>query len=92
MKFYYPVILAEKEDGTWHGHFPDLAMCEVHAASLEDALDKAVEAAYAWIDLELLEEDPHLPPATDWADIPLKENEQVREILVNYRFSEGWEE
>ena len=92
MKFYYPVILKQKKENLWHGRFPDLAMCEVTGDSLEDVLDRAVEAARDWIDLELNEEDPQLPAATDPVDIVLEKDEEVREILVNYRMTEGWEE
>lgn len=92
MKFYYPVIIRKQPDGSWYGSFPDLALCEAAGESEEDILDRAAEAAWNWIDLELSEEDPVLPPATDPVDIVLKENEQVREILINYRMTEGWEE
>ena len=92
MKFFYPVIIKQLSDSSFHGFFPDLAMCEVRGDSLEDVLDEAVQAAYAWIDLELSEEDPQLPAATDPADIALHENEQVREILINYRMTDGWDE
>lgn len=92
MKFYYPVILRQLDEARWHGRFPDLAMCEVTGDSVEDVLDKAVEAARDWIDLELNEEDPQLPAATDPVDIPLADREEVREILINYRMTDGWEE
>ena len=92
MKFYYPVIVQKKTDGTYYAHFPDLKMCEAVGDTMEDVLEHATEAAWNWINLELQEEEPDLPPATDSVDMKLAENEEVREILVNYRMTEGWEE
>lgn len=92
MKFYYPVIVRRLSDGSYSAHFPDLKMCEASGRTMEDVLEHATEAAWNWIDLELQEEDPDLPPATDPVDMNLENNEEVREILVNYRMTEGWEE
>lgn len=92
MKFYYPVVIRKQPDNTWYGFFPDLAMCEVTGDSVEDVLDRAADAAWTWIDLELSEDEPRLPAATDPVDIPVMKNEQVREILINYRMTDGWEE
>lgn len=92
MKFYYPVILTKKEDGSYHGSFPDLAMCEVDGKDEFDVLAKAQEAAYTWIDVEMQEDDPKLPPTTDPKDIEKKPGTDVRMILVNYRLTEGWDE
>lgn len=66
------------------------------AAAPGDTLDEAVgnanEAATDWITLELSEEEPDLPYITDVADLPLKEGDVVRQISVNIRFYEGWDE
>lgn len=92
MKFYYPVIISRKQDGTFHGTFPDLEMCDVDAGSLNDLLFAAQEAAYSWIDVEMHEDEPIMPPATDLEDLHPAEGEDVRMILVNYRLTEGWDE
>lgn len=92
MRFIYPAVFRENPDGSWHAAFPDLAMCEADGYSLDDAIRNANAAAYDWIDLEMHEEEPDMPPATDPADIPLGENEIVRKILVIYRILEGWDE
>jgi predicted RNase H-like HicB family nuclease len=92
MRFIYPAVIEEKEDGSFHASFPDLTMCEADGSSMMEVLRNAVSAAHDWIDLELSEEDPVLPPATDKADLTLKENETVRDILVIYRMHEGWDE
>lgn len=92
MRFIYPAVFSEKPDGTWHAVFPDLAMCEADGSSLDDCIRNANEAARDWIDLELHEDEPDLPPATSPEDIELKEGEIVRRILVIYRMLEGWDE
>ena len=92
MKFYYPAVIREEADGRFHAVFPDLATCEAYGDSLEEVLDHAVEAARCWIEAELEEEEPDLPSAADPADISTESGETVRNILVNYRFTEGWEE
>ncbi|MCF0145189.1 MAG: type II toxin-antitoxin system HicB family antitoxin [Eubacterium sp.] len=92
MKFYYPVIIKKESETRYHAVFPDLEQCEASGNSLEDVLDHSVEAARCWIEAELEEEEPDLPPATDPADISVSSDEIVRNILVNYRFTEGWEE
>lgn len=92
MKFYYPTVIRVEENGRYHAVFPDLEACEAFGSTLEDVLDEAVEAARCWIQAELEEEEPDLPSATDPVDITLSPGEQVRNILINYRFAEGWEE
>jgi predicted RNase H-like HicB family nuclease len=91
MKFIYPAVFSRKDDGTYEGYFPDLEHCFAKGETLEDAVEDANEAATTWISLELEEECP-LPPVTDVNDIHLAENEVIRNISVNYRFMEGWEE
>lgn len=92
MKFIYPAIIRQTESGLFQATFPDLDCCEATGETLEDAVDKANEAAYDWIYLELSEEGAHLPPVTDINDIIPKDGETVRNICVNVRFTEGWEE
>ena len=59
---------------------------------LDDAIDNANEAARTWITVELEEEDPIFPHVSDLEDIELAEDEIVRNISVNIRFYEGWDE
>ena len=92
MRFIYPAVFSQKPDGTWHAVFPDLTMCEADGHSLDDAIRNATAAAYDWIDLELHEDEPDMPPATDPRDIKTAEGEIVRRILVIYRMLEGWDE
>lgn len=91
MKFIYPAVF-KKVNNYYEGYFPDLEDCFGRGETLEDALDDAREAATSWIEVELEEEDCHLPPVSDENDLQLEENEVVRNILVNIRFMEGWDE
>ena len=50
------------------------------------------QAARNWLSLELTEEDPFIPYVSDEEDIDLKEGEFIRNISVNIRFYEGWDE
>ena len=92
MKFFYPAVIKKINEHSYHAVFPDLALCEAKGDSLEDVLDKATEAAASWIEVELQEEEPDLPSATDPVDIPLGPDEVVRIILVNHKFFDGWDE
>lgn len=92
MKFIYPAVFQKTEDGTWEGYFPDLESCRAKGDTLDDAVDNANEAAYDWISLELMEEEVMLPRVSDASDLDLKEGEVVRNISVNIRFTEGWDE
>ena len=92
MTFTYPVIVTRKEDGTFEGEFPDLAMCTCSGKTLFDCLEDAREQAFNWIDLELNEDDPHMPAVTDLHEIQAGEGQEVRNIMIHYRFFEGWDE
>ena len=83
MKFIYPARISRTERGTWRAVFPD---------TVEEAVELANEAACDWISLELSEEDGQLPPVTDVRDMELEEDEIIRNICVNIRFTDGWDE
>ena len=57
MKFIYPAVFRKTETGTYKGYFPDLECCYAEGETLDDAIEKANEAAYDWISLELSEDD-----------------------------------
>ena len=92
MKFIYPAVIRKETDGTYTAKLPDLEDCEAVGDSLDDVIEKANEAAVGWLELELSEEVPMLPPVTDKEDIALAENELVRDICANVKFYDGWEE
>ena len=54
--------------------------------------DNANEAARNWISVELEEDEPLIPYVSDIEDIPVQEGDIVRNISVNIRFYEGWDE
>ena len=78
MKFTYPAVIGKEENGSWKAVLPDLACCE----------------ADDWIELELSEDEVNLPPISDPRDLEqhLKEGQQVRQICVNIRLFDGWDE
>lgn len=92
MKFIYPAVISRRESGAYQALFPDLESCEAEGETLEEAVERANEAAYDWIELELSEEGGQLPPASDERDLALKDGDVVRNICVNIRFLDGWDE
>ena len=93
MKFIYPAVFRKTEEGRYKSYFPDLELnCYGEGDTLDDAIDDSNEAARNWLSLELTEEDPFIPYVSDEEDIELKEGEFIRNISVNIRFYEGWDE
>ena len=84
MKFTYPAVFHKTEQGTYEGYFPDLACCYAKGDTLDEALEDAIHSAYDWISLEL--------PVSDVADLGKSEGEIARNIAVNIRLFEGWDE
>ena len=91
MNFIYPAIIRKTETG-YHARFPDLAMCEAEAPTLDETLDEARHAMEAWITAEFEEDEPEMPAISDPEDMDLADGEFVRNILVIYRFYDGWDE
>ncbi|MBQ3392039.1 MAG: type II toxin-antitoxin system HicB family antitoxin [Lachnospiraceae bacterium] len=91
MMFYYPAVFRQKEDGTYHAYFPDLAMCTAEGETLDDCINDAIEACRTWIQVEL-EETMDLPYVSDPEDIPMQEGDFVRTIGVTIRLYDGWDE
>lgn len=92
MKFIYPAVFRKNETGGYDAFFPDLECCEASGPTLDDAIENANEAARNWITVELEEEDPVMPYVSDPADIRVREGDIIRNISVNIRFYEGWDE
>ena len=52
MKIVYPAVFSKKEDGEgYKAYFPDLEGCVAEGSELEDAADRAREAATDWIQI-----------------------------------------
>ena len=92
MKFIYPAVFKKTDDGRYRGTFPDLESCYGEGDTLDEAIENANAAAFDWISLELSEEVPELPPITDPDDMDLEEGDVVRNIQVNIRLYDGWDE
>ena len=92
MKFIYPAVFCENEGGTFEGYFPDLTGCTVAADTLEEAIEEANEAARTWIEAELADDEPAMPPVSDIEDLAQDKKATVRNICVTVRFYEGWDE
>ena len=92
MKFIYPAVFRKNEDGGYHAFFPDLEYCEADGETLDDAIEKANEACRTWIEVELEEDGPVMPYVSDIEDIKVQDGDVVRNISVNIRFYEGWDE
>ena len=67
-------------------------LCYAKGDTLDEALEDAIHSAYDWISLELTEEEPDFPPVSDVADLGKSEGEIARNIAVNIRLFEGWDE
>ena len=50
------------------------------------------EAAYNWIYAEVMEDEMDLPAISDESDLDLLEEDIVRNIQVNIRMYDGWDE
>lgn len=92
MKFIYPAVFRKNEAGGYHAFFPDLECCEADGETLDDAIEKANEACRTWIEVELEEDEPVMPYVSDIEDIEVEDGDVVRNISVNIRFYEGWDE
>ena len=92
MKFIYPAVFRPTEDKKYNAFFPDLACCEAQGDTLDDDIENANAAANDWIYTELMEFEGKLPPVSDESDLDLQEGDVVRNISVNIRFQDGWDE
>ncbi len=92
MKFIYPAIISETDNG-YRADFPDLNCCEAFGETLEETVDAANAAMYDWICLELSEEGT-LPPISDGQDLRrrLGPGQTIRNICVNVVLTDGWDE
>lgn len=92
MVFVYPAVFRKTEDDKYEGVFPDLEGCYGKGDTLEEAIEDANSALYDWIYVELTEFEGNLPGRTEHADIVLEDGEEIRNISVNIRFTDGWDE
>ena len=92
MKIIYPAVFRPTEDKKYNAFFPDLACCEANGDTLDDVIVYVNDSAYYVIYTELMEFEGKLPPVSDESDLELQEGDVVRNISVNIRFQDGWDE
>lgn len=92
MKFVYPAVFHKTDKNTVQAYFPDFSGCEVEGENLDEAIEKANEALFDWITQELTEDEVLLPSISEEEDLTLKEGDIVRNISVNIRLYDGWDE
>lgn len=81
MKIIYPAVF-KKFSGTEQGYsvlFPDLPGCVTEGASLEEAMEMAVDAASGWI-LTSMEDDEKIPSPSNIFDIKANADDE----FINY--------
>lgn len=92
MLFMYPAVFRKTAKQKYEGYFPDLSCCTFSGDTLEEALQNAYDAENDWLRSELEEASPEFPTISETGDIRLEKNETVRNISVNIRLFEGWDE
>ena len=92
MKLIYPAVVRQREDGRYEAYMPDLEGCSAAADTYDEVMDDLNAAALEWIEVELYEDDPYLPPVSDAEDLILKEGEFVRAVSLTLRLTDGWDE
>lgn len=91
MKFIYPAFPSHRRQKIQR-FFSGSCLREAKGDTLDDAIENANAAAYDWIYTELMEFEGKLPPVSEESDLDLKEGDVVRNISVNIRFQDGWDE
>lgn len=79
------MVVIRELSQTWKGCFGE-------GDTLDEAIESANAAAFDWISVELSEEVPELPPITDPDDMELEDEDVVRNIQLNIRLYDGWDE
>ena len=93
MRFIYPAIINQEEDGSWKASMPDLEGCTASGYSFDDVMEEINAAAREWIAVEL-DDDGMLPPVSDAEDLKalLPEGSFIRNVCITWRIMEGWDE
>ncbi len=92
MKLIYPAVVRQNENGRFEAYMPDLEGCHASADTYDEVMNDLNAAALEWIEVELMEDDPYLPPVSDEEDLVLKEGEYVRLVSLTIRLTDGWDE
>ena len=92
MKLIYPAVVRKTKEGTYEGYLPDLEGCRAAAETYDELMEDLNASALEWIEVELMEDDPYLPPVSDAEDLTLEEGEIVRAVSLTLRLTDGWDE
>lgn len=92
MKFWYPAVFKENEDGSFDVSFPDLHGCTAKGKDIEDALAEAKEAERTWLEIQILEDQEVPPKVSELQDVKVEKGETARIVAVNIRLMEGYDE
>ena len=92
MTFTYPAIFKQMPDGTYEGHFIDLEGCSARGDNLDLCIRDAIEEMRSWIQVELEEEEVHMPAVTHIDDVIPGAGEIVRNIGAIVRMTDGYDE
>ena len=94
MRFIYPAIIKKISDDEYHAMCPDLEGCSARGYSHDDVMEEINLVLRNWISLELEEDEPFIPPASDIEDLTASANdgEVIRNVCVTIRITEGWDE
>lgn len=87
MKYVYPAIFTEEENGYYSVRFDDIEGCFTSGASLEEAMDMAKDALCLML-YTLEEEEEEIPKASDIRNVFTDENEFVSLVqcdTIEYR-------
>ncbi len=90
MKFAYPAVFTQKQNGGYTVVFPDLEGCAAEGDTLEEAIEKAKEAEEAWIQVEL-EDTWELPGISHRDDMELPEGSFMREVAVRIKLVDDYD-
>lgn len=90
MKFAYPAVFTQKQNGGYTVIFPDLEGCAAEGDTLEEAVEKAKEAEAAWIQVEL-EDTWELPGISHRDDMELPEGSFMREVAVRIKLVDDYD-
>lgn len=92
MKFWYPAVFKENNDGSFDVRFPDLNGCTAKGKDLEDAMAEAKEAERTWLEIQILEDQEIPPKVSEVGDLEVGTGETARIVAVNIRLMEGYDE
>lgn len=91
MKIVYPAVFTKKEDGSgYQAYFPDLEGCRAEGGDLEDAADRAREAAADWIAVEM-DEGNDLPELSHEEDLTLEAGSVVKYLTMTIQLVPGYD-